>query len=186
MIEYARSLAPDSHLPKEDIVPQYHTTLTPLAENLHCPICTCILDRPLQLACGAVICLECCCKWIQFSPQLSCPCCYSDPLNSSTIQAPSSLLGSLLGSLLVNCTKGCGKHVKVMDYQRHLDGKCKSHYIVDSPSNITLQEVLSKPATSPATPVEKKAAEHLMRRLIDQSSSTESGEVKVPTRGQVS
>lgn len=183
MLEYARSSAPHSHLPKEDPAPTYHTTMTPLAENLYCPICTNILDRPLQLACGAVVCLDCCCKWIQFSPQLSCPCCYNDPLNSSTIQAPSFLLESLLGSLLVNCTKGCGKHVKVVQYQRHLDGHCKSHYVADSPSKMTLQEVLLKPTTSLVTPVEKRATEHLMRRLIDQSP--DNGVMKVKTRGQV-
>ena len=40
----------------------------------------------------------------------------------------------------------------------------------NSPSKVTLKDVFSKPATEPATPTEVKAAQHLIRRLIQHDS----------------
>lgn len=54
---------------------------------------------------------------------------------------------------------------------------------------MTIQDVLAKPTTSPATPVEVRVAEHLVRRIMDQATSSSTngqGVVKVRTRGQVS
>lgn len=179
-------MASPSLFPAEDTSP---ATPTPLTEKLCCPICTSIFDRPLELYCGAIVCLECCCKWIQISHSLSCPCCYNHSLNSSTIQLPSPLIASLVESLVVNCGKRCGKLVRVGQYHQHLAGNCKSHYhqLVDSPSKMTIRDVLAKPTTSPATPMEMRAAEHLVRRIMeDQGSTSSEGVVKVRTRGQVS
>lgn len=49
---------------------------------------------------------------------------------------------------------------------------------------MTVGEVMAKSAQSPATPVEVRLTEHLVRRMMDQSSDGQ-GVVKVPTRGQV-
>lgn len=181
-----RAIAPTSLIPEEDPTPEYHGSL---AENMCCPICVAILDRPLQLPCGAVVCLTCCCKWIQYSPTLACPCCYGHQLERSTTLQPPSLVTSLLESLLVHCTKKCGKLVKLREYKLHLNTKCKSHYdqLAYSPSKMTIKEILAKPSTSPATPAEVRVAEHLVRRMMDDGTSTSSqGVVKVRTRGQVS
>lgn len=188
---HLQTMSPATFIPKEDPAPQYHDSQGSLAENLCCPICTVILDRPLQLSCGAVVCLNCCCKWVQFAPSLSCPCCYGDMLNSSTVQLPSSLLMNLLQDLLVNCKKGCGKVVRLVQYQQHLNANCRSHYdqLTDSPSKMTIKDVLAKPTTSPATPAEVRVAEHLVRRILDQDtahSTKGKGVLKVRTRGQVS
>ena len=160
-----------------------HYNYPVVAENLCCPICSAILNRPLQLPCGAVVCLTCCCKWIQYSPTMSCPCCYSHTLQSSTTLQPPSLLTSLLEIVLVNCTKRCGKLVKIRQCREHLKANCKSHYdqLADSPSKMTIEDILAKPTTSPATPAEERASEHLIRRAV-----TSTGVIKVRTRGQVS
>ena len=53
---------------------------------------------------------------------------------------------------------------------------------------MTISEVPSKPTNLPATPVEKKVAEHLVKKIINQQDENDSreGVVRVPTRGQVS
>ncbi len=67
---------------------------------------------------------------------------------------------------------------------------CRSHYEdLNSPSKVTLQDVLNKPTTSPATITEMMATHHLVRRLLCQegsSSSKASTIISVPTGGQVS
>lgn len=184
VLSHVNKIAPEPFLPPDDPEPSLYqcTTTEPL-----CPICTQLLDRPIQLGCGTIICLRCCRSWIQFhSPPLSCPCCYEIRLDTTHIRPPPPLVVSLVEGLLVHCVRGCGKIVRVGQYQQHLKGACKSHYhqLVDSPSKMTITEVLSRPATSPATPAEVKVAEHLVRKIMDQSSSSESEEI--PRRGQVS
>lgn len=181
------TVAPPPLLPV-DATPATPATPTPVTEKLCCPICSVLLDRPLELSCGAVVCLDCCRKWLQTSPTFSCPCCYSHSLSCTTVQTPSPLITAMVENTLINCWKGCGRVVRVGQYRAHLAGNCSSHYqdIEYSPS---IREVIDKPITSPVTPAEMRAAEHLMRRIIDQdsSSSTESqGIVKVRTKGQVS
>ena len=41
------------------------------------------------------------------------------------------------------------------------------HIQVNSPSRMTLRDVLSKPAAVPPTPAEKKVANHLVKRLLN-------------------
>lgn len=177
------AVAPPPLLPA-DATP---ATLTSVTERLCCPICLVLLDRPLELSCGAVVCLDCCSKWLQTSRSFSCPCCYGHSLSCTTVQPPSPLITSLVESLLINCWKGCGKVVRVDQYQAHLAGNCNSHY-QEVDHSLSIREVLDKPTTSPVTPTEMRAAEHIMRRIIDQdTSNTDShGIVKVRTRGQVS
>ena len=52
---------------------------------------------------------------------------------------------------------------------------------------MAISDVLARPTTAPATPTELRAAEHLVRRMMDQGTSSEEsqGIVKVRTRGQV-
>lgn len=143
----------------------------------------------MQLSCGATVCFGCCQKWIKFhlGDSLSCPCCYDHPLDTSHTQTPPSVLVTLLDGLLVHCARGCDKIVRMDHYIKHLKGGCCSHYqqALASPSRITLGEVLARPTTSPATPAEQRVAEHLVRRILDNSES-EDKVVKVPTRGQAS
>ena len=60
---------------------------------------------------------------------------------------------------MVHCTKNCGKMVKLGSYIKHLKDQCRSHYeVIKSPS---IKDILSRPTSLPATPAEKKIAEHL-------------------------
>ena len=57
LLQHLQSMA-SPHLPEEDPTPQYHTSDS-LMGKLCCPICTYLLDRPLEISCGAVVCMNC-------------------------------------------------------------------------------------------------------------------------------
>lgn len=182
VVHHLKKVAPSSFLPPEDREP--HCEDSTLTEKLSCPICLRLLDRPVELTCGSIVCLECCQNWIQYHlcSSLVCPCCIGCLLDSTHIRAPPCLILSLLEGLHIHCMRKCGKVVRIDSYTKHLKGQCRSHYVqlVDSPSRMTIREVLSKPTESPATPAELRMAEHLVRKICTE------GVMKVPTRGQVS
>ena len=185
VINHIRSLAP-SILPNEDPHPNFVSSS--VLNKLLCCICYEVAASPISLSCGEIICSHCCCKSIQISYTLKCPCCFSHSLSTETISSPSHLFMSLLTESPVSCIRGCGKTIKLEDYQRHLNSRCKSFAInADSPSKVTLKDVFNKPTTTPPTPTEVKTAQHLIRRLIHHgnSDSNASGVIKVPTSGQV-
>ncbi len=184
MTEYVNSID-TIRLPLEDPYPSY--ICSSLSGKLTCPICLSLLNRPVQLSCDSVICASCCCQAIQALYSLACPCCYDHLLSSSTISQPSTFLLSVLDDLHITCVRKCGKSVKIRHYQEHLAGNCRSHYEdLNSPSKVTLRDVLDKPSSSPATSAEMMATHHLVRRVLCQedSSSGASGIITVPTGGQ--
>lgn len=192
LIVHIKAIALPSLLPEEDPFPVCHDAPDYLAKNLNCPICVTIYDSPIELSCGYTLCACCCCKWLQFAGSPMCPGCYgpdfqnSHILCTSAINPPSSLLTSLLDGVLVTCRRSCGKLVTLGQYIHHLEANCRSHYsqATSSPSKMTVGEVMAKSRQSPATPVEVRLTEHLVRRMMDQSGDSQ-GVVKVPTRGQV-
>ena len=65
----------------------------------------------------------------------------------------------------------------------HAQNKCLSHYKVsDSPSKVTMSDMLSRRTNLPATPAERKVAGHLVKKILNQNCN---GVLKVPTSGQV-
>ncbi len=180
VVEYIRTLAlppPPAEDPHPQLIP------TSLTAKLTCCIRLDVVQSPVQLLCGHTVCAHCCCTHIQTSYSLQCPCCHRHSLSSKTISAPSKLFLSLLNELVVVCHRKCGNSVKLQNYNQHLHNHCKSHY-VDSPSKVTLKDVLCRPTTSPATSVERQAAQHLVRRLMHQGEGAP-GVLQLPTGGQV-
>ncbi len=142
VINYIRSLAL-SPFPKEDPHPQFLSSSA--VNKLLCFICCEVAANPVSLSCRETICSQCCCESIQVAYSLNCPCCFSHTLNSETISAAPPLFMSLLSELLVSCIRRCGKTIKIQDYQRHLDSRCKSYMVnTDSPSKVTLKDIFRK------------------------------------------
>ena len=116
-----------------------------------------------------MVCLDCCCKWIQFTPSLSCPCCYIHSLNSSTIHPASPLIVSLIEGLLTNCRR--------------------KKYLGDSTLNMTIKDVLSSQPHH-LLHLLIRATGHLVRKIINQNASTSNTKnqvvIKVRTWGQLS
>ena len=178
------ALAPPSLLPPEDLAPECYGEKD-VTVKLDCLICMRLLNRPLQLSCGSILCLQCLRDWM-LSPSVTCPCCYCD-LDRNHIRPPPPLIVTLMEGLLICCTRKCGKVIRVDQYVQHLQGQCRSHYQqqLHSPSRMTIKEVLSRPTTAPSTPSELCLTEHLVRKMLDQSSSSTDGILQIKTRGQV-
>ena len=150
-MKHIQDMAPESFLPAEESVPQYESK--PLIFQLASSICCMVLNQPVELACGSIVCGSCCCQWIKYSKPPSIPClsCYDDELNSSTIRPPPPLLVMLLSDLQLHCAR-CAKLVKVSEYIRHLDSNREqfSQPVMNSPSMVTLKDILSKLVSTPA------------------------------------
>ena len=77
--------------------------------NLLCLICCDVLNEPIELACGSLVCALCCCTWIELSSKTSCPGCYTHELDNLTISLPSAVVYELLGALKLVCSTCKGK-----------------------------------------------------------------------------
>ena len=146
--------------------------------STQCPMCKCTLNRPLELVCGVMVCAECCCNWINNSHSLTCPCCYNHMLNELTVKSPSSVVMDLLHSALHLKCNSCQKVISAKEYPQH-----SCHHTTASPSRFSAKDMLERPLTAPQNPLEKRVAEHLVRKLMVQSSS--GGTLTVPTQGKV-
>lgn len=164
----------------------FPTSLLPLqpSTNTHtCTKCAGILDRPIELKCGNMVCLHCCTTWLTVSDSVNCPCCHS-PLQDHA-HSPSSVTMDVLGAQLVQCPKSCNRTVRADQYMRHLQSQCQAffEYSTHSPSRTTIKDILEKDRESPTTPAEKEVAKSIIRRLMVES---EDGQIlHLPTRGQV-
>ena len=159
------------------------TPTTHTHPDMMCTICCGMLDRPIELECGNMVCLLCCTRWLSISTSVDCPCCYT-PLLDHT-HSPSKITMAVLGSQLVVCGQGCRRIVQADQYKQHVHSKCQAFFdcSTDSPSRATLSDVLNSDKDSPATPTERKVAHHLIKKLL---SETDDGKMlSVPTLGQV-
>ena len=155
VLEHISQIVPESFLTDEAKVPLYDSE----SPHLCFPICCTVLDQPLELACGSIICAGCCRQWIQHTQMsnVSCPSCYDHQLSSASIRPLPPLILSLLSDLVLPCNR-CGKLVKTNEYTRHLSSN--SRPVLNSPSEVTLKDVLTRPVSTPATQMERK---HLVR-----------------------
>ena len=174
-------IAPPSFVPHTSS-PTYTPGST--LDAVHCPICSSVLERPVELDCGKVVCAECMVRNIQESGELICPCCQL-PLNSSHFHPPSSVTMGVLGSLLVKC-ESCVMLVKACNFTKHTDSKCTAHCEIsglNSPTKTTLQDVLSKSPDSTPSPSELRVAGNVIKQMM--SSGEEVIKIPTGTRGQV-
>ena len=184
LLQHISSIAP-APLLSENISQLQHISV-PLNQQLSCQLCRGILDRPVKLSCGAIVCSPCCSKWMKQRTkdrlEISCPCCNTHKLESSAIRPPPPLVLSLLAGVLVHCGRECGKLVRLDHHDRHTAGNCHGyyHHHVNSPSKITLSDVLAKPVTLPAT---QRRSE--LQGILFDGCLTVIQVVRVPTRGQV-
>ncbi len=151
------------------------------ATCLLCHLCSEVVSQPVELECESLVCASCCCRWIQVSGGASCPCCYHHRLDDETITLPSAVVLDLPGTLRLSCTK-CSRTTTARQYRKHREGDCQGHYEVTSPFLVTAENILQRPVTAPTQPVERRVAEHLVRRLMSESGDSV---IRIPTKGQV-
>ena len=143
----------------------------PTTNDILCPICCSVLERPIEFDYGSAVCLLCCTNWIQMSDSIQCPCCYSSL--ESHAKPPSRLTLGVIGQQLVECSMGCNRAVKVGFYLKHLQSQCQSHYehSIHSPSRTTVQKILDRQVDAPTMSVERKVAQNLFKRMMVESNS---------------
>jgi hypothetical protein len=151
--------------------------------ELECPICRDTLQRPVELVdCCTMVCVDG--TWLEHSTNTNCPCCHSDHLrNFSSIRQASPLILSVLASLCVVCSK-CGDHMRQDTYSEHVDSSCRScsSSSQDSPDT-SIDEIMSRPLSTPLTAVEQKLQVKLAKRSL--AASPEKNILEIKTGGQV-
>ena len=75
-------------------------------EDLKCPVCHLVLDRPLQLTtCNIIICMACCVGHIYKQTDLCCPCGGGHTIDGNSIITAPVVIQRLLGSIEFPCQK---------------------------------------------------------------------------------
>ena len=185
VLEHIRSIRPTPFYPS-DTKPTYVLSACGMdASELRCPICMDVYWCPVQMQCRTLVCATCCSQWVQVTAGVDCPCCFNHQLDTSNVQPPPSVMTDLLGSLWVQCTcEGCPKVVKAQNLLKHLESGCRQYNetSTDSPSRVSLKDILSQPITTPTTAAEKRVFRSLFRR---EEASNPCSTVTVETAGQV-
>ena len=99
-----------------------HKTVDVTVSDFECPFCHCVVNKPVELPCKAVICMDCI-LWLLRSGSISnCPSCNEvhDPLLISPV---SLLFIKLLLKLVIECT--CSKTVLLENLTAHIESGCK-------------------------------------------------------------
>ena len=153
--------------------------------DLLCCMCNQVIERPIDIECGSTVCAPCLISWVENRDLLKCPCCESTSLERH-LKKTSTCVVTLLNGLLVRCPRGCRMLVKAENFFSHLESsECKDFYIssADSPSRLTVREMLMRSAEHPVTNSEKKVAENLIKRMMAEKPNDSI--LRIPTRGQV-
>ena len=154
-------------------------------EDITCPICLDILDRPIELVpCQAVICHKCLVSWVEISETSQCPCCYSDHLqDTDTITGVTPLLLTLLSVVPVRCRE-CDCLVPAPEYDSH---RCNDCVIQPCSPNeekrLTVQSILKRDIDVPLSTLEEDLLGSLVKRSL---SHKQSANLEIKTGGQVS
>ena len=135
-----------------------------------CPLCSEILDCPVQLSCGKLVCAGCLSRHVHTARSCACPCCVGDAhfLTAAAIQEPPELVLNVLGSLFVHCPEKCSKIGPCTKLQQHIQSGC-TKFFSEQPQHIA--DVLSEPVSVPPTAAQRKVATHLVRRLLTETST---------------
>lgn len=178
---------------------QLRERMSQLHEDLNCPICHLVVDRPILITtCNKIVCLTCCVEHMYKHTNLSCPFCGLMHLldESTVIPAPPVIL-KLLKSLEIPCEK-CAVSVSagmsmcnlikyvvpstflIETFQEHI---CADNSPMDQAVDDVVAEVVAKSPDTPLSSQEDKLATSLVRRKLAHGS--ENGVVHFKTGGQV-
>jgi len=149
------------------------------ATSLLCHLCSEVVSQPVE--CESLVCASCCCRWIQVSRSVECPCCYRHQLDDTTINLPSVVVLDLLGTLRLSCNR-CSRTTIARQYHKHKESNCQGHYELVSPFQVTVENISPKASHSTYSASGKAGGKHLVRRLMSES---EDSVLRIPTRGQV-
>ena len=148
-------------------------------KDIQCPICMCIVDQPVEMPCKVPAWMECFLWLVQRGEIRTCPSCRKEH-NIEVSPIPSLILKLLLQQVLY-CT--CSNPVRLEHLREHLNSSCKE-LVADTPFILTLEQVLDQPLGTPPSSLEKQAAGHIVKTMLQQSPDADT--ITVPTGGHVS
>lgn len=152
-----------------------------ISEELLCPICKEVLDRPVQAGiCDHFFCASCIEKWLQFSNtnNSTCPVCKT-ALTVTHLKTAPRLLLNLIATSCASC-RICKTVLKLEQLQEH-ELFCK-HYVLERRDQ-TIETILKTSTKDPLSSTEELLTTHLMKRKL---SSCSSPNVILRTGGTVS
>ena len=160
-------------------------------DDVQCPFCCMVVDRPVQAPCGKLACCKCITKHMQANhhESLIFPCCGG--VHDSLPIPAAEVVVKVIGSLLLRCST-CQVAVELRQLREHHDSGCQA---VSSSlhSQQTVDQILTLPLNAPPTTTEKKLATSVIRRMLTSSTTPSSSQVpgpcsvvSLPTGGQVS
>ena len=154
--------------------------------DLKCPVCQNVVDEPVELACKSPICYTCCLGMLRKSDGgvTECPSCHEEhELAINSFQAISPVVTKLLSNLVIRCeVPSCNKPVLLQHLGKHIESGCKE-MVADVASTLTVEQVLEQPLDVPPTSLEKRAAGHLVRKMLHQSCESNTFTVPPGSRG---
>ena len=120
--------------------------------------------------------MECLVKQIQ-EGKLTCPLCFEHPLTTDFFRTPNTITMGILGQLPVKCGF-CKFQVQASNFKIHTDSRCNLHGVAtDSPSKLTVGDILKMPVETTPTQAERRVAGHVIKQMLGNTS----GLVQVPT-----
>ena len=134
-----------------------------LGQELTCPVCTELVQRPIALTpCSSLLCCECLVKWLHITQDVQCPCCYSG--HTLTIKQASTLTQNLLG-MVETAYRECGASVMLQNYDLHT---CNNTTTPSSMPN-QLTTILTRGPDIPLTAIEEQLQSNLARTAMSQN-----------------
>ena len=103
LIAHLEKIAPTPVLLHEPSPPLESVNNQLMLNELKCAVCSNILSQPLELQCGALVCVKCLQEWIAASGAMNCPCCSEGvPLVSFHVRPAPGVILLLLSDVLVH------------------------------------------------------------------------------------
>ena len=125
-------------------------------------------------------------SYMQTTESAEFPCCKG--AHTSLPIPAADIIVKVMGSLLLHCSS-CQVVVELRHLKAHHDSGCQATFRSPLSSQQTVEEILTQPLDAPPTATEKKLATSLIRRMMNDHSTTTTGScsmVSLPTGGQVS
>lgn len=193
VLDHINKVAPLPYCPEESSVSllpsEFIQPAPPLTIELFlCPLCTQVINGPVELPCKTLCCRKCAVQAIVSSGAAVCPLCQEVISKPEDIQCPSQITLMSLASLQVRCTQAnCSEYVRLDRLQDHQCSCRQSTKSIVTPIQQTLRDVLQKPLDGTPNTAEKRVASHVIRRMVNSSCEQASDDfVSLKTGGRVS
>ena len=135
--------------------------------NLLCCVCNKVVDCPLEVSCGHLISLDCCITSIRDRTEFCCPSCdCNSSVDVASFTRVTPVVQQLLEGLQLHCPV-CHQLTHLGKLTQHQESSCKTHILhTHEPTAL-----ISQPASTPPTALERRAAAGILQRIMAQEAN---------------